>query len=135
MITAKSSKLPDASTFSRISVEGIVRANELNRDDAIDAGMTSNEFARLNKAWKAFKGPVRNPEHFMVCAQVDPENYACAEYDHGEIRLDVIHEEDLDEKLLVAIEPVERIRAEKRVSPNSKCPCGSSKKFKRCCGR
>lgn len=38
-------------------------------------------------------------------------------------------------KPVPVIETVQTLKAEKRVGPNDKCPCGSGKKHKKCCGR
>ncbi len=44
--------------------------------------------------------------------------------------------EDLEaeEKLLKETPKVEPIKAEKAVGRNDPCPCGSGKKYKKCCG-
>jgi SWIM/SEC-C metal-binding protein len=41
---------------------------------------------------------------------------------------------DVEELLSLAQKVVSRPRSAPRVSPNDYCPCGSGKKFKKCCG-
>jgi uncharacterized protein YecA (UPF0149 family) len=43
-------------------------------------------------------------------------------------------EDDWDEEGQL-IEPQQPYRAPARVGRNESCPCGSGKKFKKCCGR
>lgn len=136
MITAKSANLPSLSTLRRVDVEGIVRAHDLEWEYAKEVEISRSEFDRLVKAWKAFRGPVRDPEHFMVCVAIAPGDlYACAEYERGQIDIQILEEDELDPQLLPAVEAVSMARGEKRIGPNDRCYCGSGKKFKRCCGR
>lgn len=46
---------------------------------------------------------------------------------------DEIPEEDREYCREMAIPPTEEQRAKRRVGRNENCPCGSGKKFKRCC--
>ena len=41
---------------------------------------------------------------------------------------------DAEKELIKKTEKVQPIRAEGRIDRNAPCPCGSGKKYKKCCG-
>jgi len=58
------------------------------------------------------------------------------EHQLGEIAKRSLPREDLEaeEKLLNETKKVDPIRAERKPDRNAPCPCGSGKKYKKCCG-
>lgn len=44
-------------------------------------------------------------------------------------------ENEADEKLVAETKKVDPIRSDKKTDRNDPCPCGSGKKFKKCCGK
>jgi len=61
------------------------------------------------------------------------EPYAVIEHDR-DIKSGTFSRERLPE-VWRTVPVVETIIAEKKTRPNEKCPCGSGRKFKKCCGR
>ena len=57
--------------------------------------------------------------------------------EHGweyEIKLEPDEPEDIGD-LERLLNPIKPIRADKKVGRNDPCPCGSGKKYKKCCGK
>ena len=44
-------------------------------------------------------------------------------------------ENEADEKLVAETQKVDPIRSDKKADRNDPCPCGSGKKFNKCCGK
>jgi len=45
-----------------------------------------------------------------------------------------VEDVEAEEEAIAKAEKVEPIKAESRVKRNDPCPCGSGKKYKKCCG-
>jgi len=99
--------------------------------------LNRQEYEKLVKAWKSFKGPVKNLEHFAVCVPIDPEEgyYAVAEFKKGRLECSARPEEEIDPDLLAIVEFAGQRKTVVKIQPNAKCDCGSGKKAKRCCHR
>ena len=50
------------------------------------------------------------------------------------IKVDADKDEDIT-NLDILQNPVATVVSEKKVGPNAPCPCGSGKKYKKCCGK
>ena len=105
-----------------------------------ECGLNQSELDRLHKAWLAFTGPVRDPQHFAVIQPLAWEMcgytmWAHAEYVSGEIIVDARPEEDINNDLLRYVPPPQQLKAERKVGPNAPCPCKSGRKYKKCCAR
>lgn len=72
-------------------------------------------------------------DELQVAVQVvELEEDADGGLEEGEVkRVDPLEHPEVWE----ACNPTEQLKAEPRVPPNAKCPCGSGKKFKKCCGK
>lgn len=121
------------SNIDQIELRAIIRASEPKWEDAQEAGLSKSEFDKLIDVWQAFEGPVKDVNHFQVCAYIGDGFYATAIYDHGRVLIDVIEEEEIDRSLVAQVPFVGQRLAPKKVRPNEPCPCGSGKKFKKCC--
>jgi uncharacterized protein YecA (UPF0149 family) len=89
-------------------------------------------------------GAVANePERFIVsagaAARLNPEDLYWPESELSEVR-EVLDDDWAIEQtakhlkhLRPLLESAEPERVEKKAGPNDRCPCGSGKKFKRCC--
>lgn len=122
---------------AQTQLDSIVRATPFPRyEDQPDAkaSMQKCVFDKLAKAWLAFKGPVKNVNHFIVTTEMEDGWVGIAEYIQGDIHVYALPEDAVDFSLGIDIAPTRVRRAEVRTGGNSKCPCGSGKKYKRCCG-
>ena len=105
----------------------------------------SRDWTELEKAWENYTGPVRDLAHFAVLVDyaLGDENestvYTCIEYNNcssDPIEVSLVSQEDVDEypELFTTVDKIKPIREVKlNLSPNSKCSCGSGKKYKKCC--
>jgi hypothetical protein len=117
----------------KIELSAILRVFEPTWEDAAEAGISKAEFDKLIWCWQRFEGPVRDVNHFMVCAPLGGNIYATATYDHGRIEIDVCEEGEIDRTLVRQVPFIGQRLAPKKFRQNEPCPCGSGKKFKKCC--
>lgn len=106
----------------------------------------AREWIKVREIWEAFKGEVRNPDKFCLAYPLggdseDDTQYAVIHYRASakagrKLRVTLEDEHSIQEyeELFPIIKTAETIRAGMSVRPNQKCPCGSGKKSKRCCG-
>jgi hypothetical protein len=107
---------------------------------SVDLELTAAEYAKLGEKWKAFRGPVPDISHFGM-AMVLPGHredeipmYAFVEYSHGKVTVEVLDEDEVPVELLPPVAVPNQLKAGRRIGPNDRCPCGSGKKYKKCCG-
>lgn len=124
---------PDDVEVEEIELKAILRASEPKWEDARDVEITRAEFDKLLEAWKNFEGPVKDVNHFQVAVEVEEGIYATATYDQGRVEVEVRPEEEIDRDLVRQVPFSGQRIAARKVRPNEKCPCGSGKKFKKCC--
>jgi uncharacterized protein YecA (UPF0149 family) len=106
----------------------------------------SHDWNKLEQAWKEYNKPVRDLEHFAVLVNYeyavagdDEEVYSCIEYNNSseeKIEVSLVSQRDIDEysELFTVVDKIKPIKKTVlTLSPNSKCSCGSGKKYKRCC--
>ena len=123
-----------------LTVETIVRATPFPAEPPSEAlHWTDEEWQELRGAWEKFTGPVRDLGHFALAVTYKRAEGAntLIEYRHGELIVDMISDDDLEDfaPLLTTVNPVFQIKAETKTPRNQPCPCGSGKKFKKCCER
>jgi len=129
---------PSASERKNWAVIAAVESACPDWEQAEEAEITRPEYERLLEAWSAFKGPVKNPDHFIVCVKLDDYTeerplYAVAEYQKPDVKVYVDHEDDIDPDLCRIVKFAGKRQRPERVGPNEKCPCGSGRKYKKCC--
>ena len=118
--------------LEKIELKAILRTSPPKWDDARDE-ISRAEFEKLLQAWEKFEGPVKDINHFQVCAEIEEGIYATATYDHGHVEIDVRNDDEIDRDLVKQVPFSGQRIAQKKVRPNEKCPCGSGRKFKKCC--
>ena len=81
-------------------------------------------------------GTAKNPAVVHVKTKRRQKEVSAIFEEHGwkySIELDSKKEEDISD-LDILLNPVKTVTAEQKVGRNDPCPCGSGKKYKRCCG-
>jgi preprotein translocase subunit SecA len=76
-----------------------------------------------------FKAKLNIPKPAVNVFEQTPKNYVHSEYTPLQAQ------EEKKEPQPAAVEPAKPIVSEKKVGRNEPCPCGSGKKYKKCCGR
>jgi hypothetical protein len=105
-----------------------------------DLELTAAEYVKLSEKWKAFRGLVSDIGHFGMTMALPGHRedeipmYAFVEYSHGKVAVDVLDEDEVPVELLPPVAVPAQLKAQLRIGPNDRCPCGSGKKYKKCCG-
>lgn len=96
----------------------------------------------INESLKGYENPIETMEEdTQVKIEIDPEKLY---YNMVEAKADWLYELSVWEDILSEEKRKElyktqkasgTIRKEKKVFPNDPCPCGSGKKYKKCCGK
>lgn len=96
----------------------------------------------INESLKDYENPIDTMEEdTLVKIEIDPEKLyynmveAKADWLYQLPMWDSILTEERRRELYKAQKASGTIRKEKKVFPNDPCPCGSGKKYKKCCGR
>ncbi len=96
----------------------------------------------INESLKGYENPIDTMEEdTQVKIEIDPEKLyynmveAKADWLYGLPQWDSILTEERRKELYKEQKASGTIRKEKKVFPNDPCPCGSGKKYKKCCGK
>ena len=96
----------------------------------------------INESLKGYQNPIETMEEDTpVKIEIDPEKLyynmvaAKAEWLYTLPQWDAILSEERRRDLYKQQKASGTIRKEKKVFPNDPCPCGSGKKYKKCCGK
>ena len=100
---------------------------------------SEQDWLNLKQKWESFKGPVRDVTSFAIAEEYgvtnqDTQLYTIIEYRDGELDVYIEDEEYLEEfgDLFTVVNKIKSIKGTKQTPSNSRCPCGSGKKFKKC---
>lgn len=96
----------------------------------------------INESLKGYENPLETMEEdTVVKIEIDPEKLY---YNMVEAKADWLYELPQWDEILTAERRKElykkqkasgTVRNEEKIYPNDPCPCGSGKKYKKCCGR
>ena len=96
----------------------------------------------INESLKGYENPIETmDENTQVKIEIDPQKLyynmveAKAEWLYTLPQWDSILNEEKRKELYKQQKASGTIRKEKKIFPNDPCPCGSGKKYKKCCGR
>ena len=96
----------------------------------------------INESLKGYENPIETmDEDTKVKIEIDPEKLyynmveAKANWLYELPQWDSILSEEKRKELYKAQKASGTIRKEKKIFPNDPCPCGSGKKYKKCCGK
>ena len=96
----------------------------------------------INESLKGYENPIETmDENTQVKIEIDPEKLyynmveAKAEWLYTLPQWDSILSEEKRKELYKQQKASGTVRKAKKVFPNDPCPCGSGKKYKKCCGR
>ena len=96
----------------------------------------------INESLKGYENPIDTmDEDTQVKIEIDPEKLyynmvaAKAEWLYNLPQWDAILSEERRKELYKQQKASGTVRKEKKIFPNDPCPCGSGKKYKKCCGR
>jgi hypothetical protein len=96
----------------------------------------------INDSLKDYQNPIETmEENTEVKIEIDPEKLyynmveAKAEWLYGLPQWDSILTEERRKELYKQQKASGTIRKGKKIFPNDPCPCGSGKKYKKCCGK
>lgn len=96
----------------------------------------------INESLKGYENPLETmDENTQVKIEIDPEKLyynmveAKAEWLYGLPQWDEILTAEKRKELYKEQKASGTVRNEVKVYPNDPCPCGSGKKYKKCCGR
>jgi hypothetical protein len=96
----------------------------------------------INDSLKDYQNPIETMEEDTeVKIEIDPEKLyynmveAKAEWLYGLPQWDSILSEEKRKELYKQQKASGTIRKGKKIFPNDPCPCGSGKKYKKCCGK
>ena len=96
----------------------------------------------INESLKGYENPIDTmAEDTVVKIEIDPEKLyynmveAKAEWLYTLPQWDSILNEEKRKELYKQQKASGTIRKEKKIFPNDPCPCGSGKKYKKCCGK
>ena len=121
-------------------VEGTVKelADKYETDLLIMTGFLDG----INESLKGYENPIETmDENTQVKIEIDPEKLyynmveAKAEWLYTLPQWDSILSEEKRKELYKQQKASGTIRKEKKIFPNDPCPCGSGKKYKKCCGK
>ncbi len=135
MFFGKPTGLPSEKLQSQVQLEANLKSVFPKFSQADQVGLSKEEYEGLLNAWDNFKGPVKNPDKFVVCHLIDDEEgiYATARYEKGKVDVDIEGEEDIDLAECAQIPRPRQRETKKRIGPNDPCGCGSGRKAKKCC--
>lgn len=96
----------------------------------------------INESLKGYENPIETMEEDTeVKIEIDPEKLyynmveAKANWLYELPQWDAILTEEKRKELYKAQKASGTVRKDKKVFPNDPCPCGSGKKYKKCCGK
>ncbi len=96
----------------------------------------------INESLKGYENPIETmDENTAVKIEIDPEKLyynmvdAKAEWLYTLPQWDSILSEEKRKELYKQQKASGTVRKEKKIFPNDPCPCGSGKKYKKCCGK
>lgn len=96
----------------------------------------------INESLKGYENPIETmDENTQVKIEIDPEKLyynmveAKAEWLYTLPQWDSILTEERRKELYKQQKASGTIRKAKKIFPNDPCPCGSGKKYKKCCGK
>ena len=96
----------------------------------------------INESLKGYENPIDTMEEdTQVKIEIDPEKLyynmveAKAEWLYTLPQWDSILSEEKRKELYKKQKASGTIRKDKKIFPNDPCPCGSGKKYKKCCGK
>ena len=96
----------------------------------------------INESLKGYENPIDTMEEdTQVKIEIDPEKLyynmveAKAQWLYELPQWDSILSEERRKELYKQQKASGTIRKEKKIFPNDPCPCGSGKKYKKCCGK
>ena len=96
----------------------------------------------INESLKGYENPIETmDENTQVKIEIDPQKLyynmveAKAEWLYTLPQWDSILTEEKRKELYKQQKASGTIRKEKKIFPNDPCPCGSGKKYKKCCGK
>lgn len=96
----------------------------------------------INESLKGYENPINTMEEDTeVKIEIDPEKLyynmveAKADWLYGLPQWDAILSEEKRKELYKKQKASGTVRKEKKIFPNDPCPCGSGKKYKKCCGK
>ena len=96
----------------------------------------------INESLKGYENPIETmDENTQVKIEIDPEKLyynmveAKAEWLYTLPQWNSILSEEKRKELYKQQKASGTIRKEKKIFPNDPCPCGSGKKYKKCCGK
>ena len=96
----------------------------------------------INESLKGYENPIETmDENTQVKIEIDPEKLyynmveAKAEWLYTLPQWDSILSEEKRKELYKQQKASGTVRKAKKVFPNDPCPCGSGKKYKKCCGK
>ena len=121
-------------------VEGTVKelAEKYNTEILIMTGFLDG----INESLKGYENQIETmDENTVVKIEIDPEKLywnmveAKADWLYGLPQWDDIFDEETKKRLYREQKQSGTIRKEKKIGRNDPCPCGSGKKYKKCCGR
>lgn len=121
-------------------VEGTVKelAEKFDAEILIITGFLDG----INESLKGYTNPIETMEEdTVVKIEIDPEKLyynmveAKASWLYGLPQWDAILTEERRKELYRDQKASGTVRNEQKVYPNDPCPCGSGKKYKKCCGR
>ena len=96
----------------------------------------------ISESLKGYENPIDTMEEdTQVKIEIDPEKLyynmvaAKADWLYSLPQWDSILSEERRKELYKQQKASGTVRKEKKVFPNDPCPCGSGKKYKKCCGK
>ena len=96
----------------------------------------------INESLKGYENPIETmDENTQVKIEIDPEKLyynmveAKAEWLYTLPQWDSILSEEKRKELYKQQKASGTVRKAKKIFPNDPCPCGSGKKYKKCCGK
>ena len=121
-------------------VEGTVK--ELAEKYGTEVLIMTGFLDGINESLKGYENPIDTmTEDTVVKIEIDPEKLyynmveAKAEWLYTLPQWDSILSEEKRKELYKQQKASGTIRKEKKIFPNDPCPCGSGKKYKKCCGK